>query len=110
MAPAVAPPAALPLTKSAQPTPAASIDATKGLSLNLSLGCGLSLSLALETQPKYPLGSQMEVLRSDGYWSLCTLQEYDWRGVTYTVALDDARLKYFVDEDDLRLPGEYYYG
>ena len=32
--------------------------------------------------------------------------EYDWRGVTYTVMLPDRRLKYFVEEEDLRLPGE----
>ena len=76
----------------------------KGLNLNLALGNGLTLTLGLQTAPKYPLGSRMEVLRSDGYWSPCTIRDYEWRGVTYTVELDDTRLKYFVEEEDLRFP------
>jgi hypothetical protein len=34
----------------------------------------------------------------------CASQDYDWRGHTYTVMLQDMRLKYFVEEDELRKP------
>ena len=33
-------------------------------------------------------------------------QDYDWRAVTYTVQLPDMRLKYFVEEEDIRELGE----
>ena len=80
----------------------------KGLNLALSVCGGLTLSLALQTAPTHPIGSTMEVLRSDGLWSLCTIKDYEWRGVTYTVQLTDLRLKYFVEEDDLRHPAESF--
>lgn len=48
----------------------------------------------LSQQGKYGIGSQVEVLRTDGTWSLAQVKEYDWRAVTYTVMLPDTRLKY----------------
>jgi hypothetical protein len=78
----------------------------KGYSLDLKICGGLSISLAVQTAAKYAVGSRAEVLRSDGGWSACTVREYEWQGVTYTVALDDGRLKYMVEEEDLRaMPG-----
>ena len=76
----------------------------KGLALSLNIGGGLKLSLALATQGKFKVGQQVEVLRSDGSWSLASVKEYDWRAVNYTVMLPDTRLKYMVEEEDLRLP------
>jgi hypothetical protein len=80
----------------------------KGLSLSLSIFGGFTLSLAVQTAPKWPIGSTMEVYRTDGEWSRCIIKEYDWRGVTYTVQLTDLRMKYFVEEEDLRMPGSGY--
>ena len=76
----------------------------RGLNLALNIGGGLSLNLAIGHQGKYPNGSSVEVLRNDGEWSLAVVKDYDWRGVTYTVMLPDRRLKYFVEEEDLRKP------
>lgn len=76
----------------------------KGLALNLNLGGGLKLSLGVATAGKFRVGQQVEVLRSDGAWSLASVKEYDWRAVNYTVMLPDTRLKYMVEEEDLRLP------
>ena len=77
----------------------------KGINLNLSLGNGVSLNLALCTQGKYKVDSAVEVCRTDGTWTMATVKDYDWRGATYTVQLPDMRLKYFVEEEDLRHPG-----
>jgi len=77
------------------------LDTTKGCNLNLCLAGGFTISLALETQPKYPINSKQEVMRNDGSWSVCTIREYDWRGVTYTVEVNKG-LKYFVEEEDIQ--------
>ena len=55
----------------------------RGLNLALNIGGGLSLNLAIGHQGKYPNGSSVEVLRTDGEWSLAVVKDYDWRGVTY---------------------------
>ena len=46
----------------------------------------------------------MEVLRSDGSWSLGTPEDYEDLGGTYTIRLADGRCKYMVEEEDLRIP------
>ena len=46
------------------------------------------------------------MLRNDGTWSPGKVVDYEWRGVTYTVELPDKRRKYYVEEEDLRAPGE----
>ena len=76
----------------------------KGLALSLNIGGGIKLSLALATQGKYRVGQQVEVLRSDGTWSLASVKEYDCKAVNYTVMLPDTRLKHMVEEEDLRQP------
>ena len=50
------------------------------------------------------MGQPVEVLRNDGNWTLATITDYDEHGMTYSVALVDGRCKYFVEEDDLRIP------
>ena len=57
-----------------------------------------------ENGPKFFVGSPVEVLRSDGLWTLCTVVDYDRSGGVYTVELRDGRRKYFVEPDDLRIP------
>jgi len=46
----------------------------------------------------------VEVLRSDGTWSLATPEDYEDLGCTYTVRLPDGRCKFMVEEADLRIP------
>ena len=53
---------------------------------------------------KFGVGAPVEVLRSDGNWSLATVVDYDENGGTYSVSLTDGRCKYFVEEEDLRIP------
>ena len=53
---------------------------------------------------KFAVGMPVEVMRTDGLWTLCTVVEYDAAGGTYTVQLADGRRKYFVEPDWLRLP------
>lgn len=53
---------------------------------------------------KFGVGAPVECMRTDGSWTLATVVEYDENGCTYTVALADGRLKYFVEEEDLRIP------
>ena len=53
---------------------------------------------------KFAVGMPVEVMRTDGLWTLCTVVEYDPAGGTYTVQLADGRCKYFVEPDWLRLP------
>ena len=59
---------------------------------------------AAEEQPKFAVGSPVEVFRSDGWWTLTTVTDYDAGGDTYTVRLADGRSKYFVEPSDLRIP------
>ena len=53
---------------------------------------------------KFGPGQPVEVLRSDGTWTLATVAEFDETGCTYTITLIDGRQKYFVEEEDLRIP------
>ena len=53
---------------------------------------------------KFAVGMPVEVMRTDGLWTLCTVVEYDAAGGTYTVQLADGRRKDFVEPDWLRLP------
>ena len=53
---------------------------------------------------KFGVGQPVEVLRTDGQWTLATVTDYDEHGLTYTVGLADGRLKHFVEESDLRIP------
>jgi hypothetical protein len=53
---------------------------------------------------KFGPGAPVEVLRTDGLWTLARVESYDAGGGTYTVVLQDGRFKYFVDEEDLRIP------
>jgi len=53
---------------------------------------------------KFAVGQPVEVLRSDGPWTVATVTEYDEHGCTYTVQIVDGRCKYFVEEHDLRIP------
>ena len=46
----------------------------------------------------------MEVTRTDGGWTLAKVTDYEDGGMTYTVQLTDGRLKYFVEESELRIP------
>ncbi|KAL1512413.1 hypothetical protein AB1Y20_005669 [Prymnesium parvum] len=85
------------------------VDATeekpKGkLALSLALFGGLSLNLSLDATARFHLGQQVEVYRTDGYWSLATVREFEPYGFTYTVELEDGRMKYLVEEEELRPP------
>lgn len=53
---------------------------------------------------KFGVGSPVELLRTDGNWTLATVSEYDELGGHYTITLTDGRSKYFVEEGDLRIP------
>lgn len=53
---------------------------------------------------KFAIGAPVEVLRTDGGWTLATVTHFDDGGFTYTVRLTDGREKYFVEEEDLRIP------
>mmetsp|Transcript_4496 Transcript_4496/g.11188 ORF Transcript_4496/g.11188 Transcript_4496/m.11188 type:complete len:251 (+) Transcript_4496:22-774(+) len=53
---------------------------------------------------KFAIGQPVEVLRTDGTWSLGTPLDYESLGGTYTVQLTDGRCKYMVEEDALRIP------
>ena len=53
---------------------------------------------------KFGVGQPVEVLRTDGAWSLATVVDYDDGGLTYTISLVDGRHKYFVEETELRIP------
>ena len=67
--------------------------------------CALDFApCAPSQQGKFKVGQQVEVLRSDNTWSLASVKEYDWRACNYTVMLPDMRLKYMVEEEDLRQP------
>lgn len=63
-----------------------------------------------DTEPcgRFGVGQAAEVYRSDGTWSLATVTEYDMGGGTYTVELEDGRCKYFVEEEELRVPRFVY--
>ena len=53
---------------------------------------------------RFGVGSPVEVMRSDGLFTLATVVEYDTCGRSYTIRVSDGRLKHFVDEDELRVP------
>lgn len=53
---------------------------------------------------KFGVGAPVEVLRSDGRWTLAKVTDYDEYGCTYTIQVSDGRLKYFVEEGELRIP------
>ena len=53
---------------------------------------------------RFGVGSPVEVMRSDGLFTLATIVDYDAGGRTYTIRVSDGRLKHFVDEDELRVP------
>ena len=58
-----------------------------------------------ESEAKFAVGLPVEVMRTDGLWTLATVVEYEPEGATYTVQLADGRYKYFVEPDYLRIPG-----
>ncbi|KAL3909762.1 MAG: hypothetical protein SGPRY_009313 [Prymnesium sp.] len=66
------------------------------LTLSLALMGGLCLNLKLSAKPKFYVGDQVEVYRTDGYWSSATVCDFEEYGFTYTVELDDGRMKYMV--------------
>jgi len=74
------------------------------LTMSLSLVGGLSLNLSLTAAAKFQVGEQVEAYRSDGSWSLATVREFEEYGFTYTVELMDGRMKYMVEEEELRHP------
>ena len=53
---------------------------------------------------RFGVGQPVEVLRNDGGWTLATVIDYEDGGGTYSVRLVDGRCKYFVEEEDLRIP------
>ncbi|KAL3902894.1 MAG: hypothetical protein SGPRY_011883 [Prymnesium sp.] len=63
-----------------------------------------SSSLGSAGGGKFAVGQQVEVMRSDGSWSLAAVEEFEEMGCTYTVRLCDGRCKYMVEEDELRIP------
>ena len=54
--------------------------------------------------PRFSAGAPVEVLRSDGRWTMARVVDYDAGGATYTVQVADGRCKYFVEEDEVRIP------
>jgi len=74
------------------------------LTMSLALVGGLSLNLALTAAAQFVVGEQVEVCRTDGTWSLAVVREFEEYGFTYTVELEDGRIKYMVEEEDLRKP------
>jgi hypothetical protein len=69
-----------------------------------SIAADTSSSDGGEDAPKFPVGQPAEVRRTDGTWTLVTVEEYDANACNYTVALADGRKKYWVEPDDLRIP------
>ena len=57
----------------------------------LKLSNGVALNLNLAHACKYAIGSMVEVMRTDGDWSLAKVKDYDWRGGTYTVQVRTRR-------------------
>lgn len=56
----------------------------------------------LERFSTFCVGLAVEVLRSNNSWTRGTIQTADDGGCTFTVLMEDGRLKYMVEQDDLR--------
>ena len=50
----------------------------------------------------FEVGVDVEVLRTNGTYSRGRIDGADYDSGTFTIRMDDGRLKYFVEQDDLR--------
>jgi len=76
------------------------------LTLSLGLIGGLELNLSLSACAKYKADETIEVYRTDGTWSIAKVNEFDDCSFTYTIELEDGRLKYCVEEEDIQPLGK----
>lgn len=67
-------------------------------------GCNRTIASACQpaTLVRWQVGDKAQVYRTDGSWAPATIDDYDEKSGTYTMRLEDGRMKYFVEADEVK--------